>query len=117
MYLPAPQHPSRPVTVKKLTEDNDSHWPPHKVRLKPLSRNTADETIGNNNIKNTVSKTQIHVQNNTTCENCDLIKLEVSYIFKIHNSGRRGHREREREYTYCFAYLSPPPYSILTRPD
>ena len=25
--------------------------------------------------------------------------------------------EREREYTYCFPYLSPPPYSIWTRPD
>jgi hypothetical protein len=25
--------------------------------------------------------------------------------------------EREREYTYCMTYLSPPPYSISTRPD
>ena len=37
--------------------------------------------------------------------------------FKIHNSGRRGHREGEREYAYWLSYLSPPPYSISTRPD
>ena len=38
-------------------------------------------------------------------------------VFKIHNNGRRGHRKRKSEYTYCSAYLSPPPYSIWTRPD
>ena len=55
-------------------------------------------------------------KNNNTCENCDPMKLELPYIQK-HNNGRRGHREGEREYTYCYAYLSPHPYSIWTRPD
>ena len=42
MKLPAGQHPSRPVTpdVNPLSEDNDCHSPPHKVRLKPLIQNT-----------------------------------------------------------------------------
>ena len=52
-------------------------------------------------------------EKNRTCEKCDPMKLELS-IFKIHNSGVAT--EREREYTYCLAYMSPPPYSILTRP-
>ena len=40
MKLPAGQHPSRPVDVKLLLDDNDCHWPPHNVRLKPLFWNT-----------------------------------------------------------------------------
>jgi len=40
MKLPAGQHPSRPVDVKSLLDDNSCHSPPHRVRLKPLSRNT-----------------------------------------------------------------------------
>ena len=32
--VPGEQHPKRPVT------DYDSHWPPHKVRLNPLFKNT-----------------------------------------------------------------------------
>ena len=63
--------------------------------------------------KDTVSKTEN--QNNKTCENCDPMKLELSYIQNTQQ--RKAWTEREREYTYCYAYLSPPPYSILTRPD
>jgi hypothetical protein len=40
MKLPAGQHPSRPVDVKLLLDDNDCHSPPHNVRLKPLFLNT-----------------------------------------------------------------------------
>jgi hypothetical protein len=40
MKLPAGQHPSRPVDVKSLLDDNSCHSPPHRVRLKPLSLNT-----------------------------------------------------------------------------
>jgi len=57
MKLPAGQHPSRPVDVKKLLTDSDCHWPPHKVRLKPLLWNTAEE--GNNNKKVPYFQTQI----------------------------------------------------------
>ena len=50
MNLPAGQHPKRPVDVKKLPSmvqqaveeagDKACHWPPHKVRVKPLFWNT-----------------------------------------------------------------------------
>ena len=40
MNVPASQHPSRPVVVKRLLEDNACHWPPHKVRENPLFWNT-----------------------------------------------------------------------------
>ena len=71
-----------------------------------------DQPITNNK-KGTVSNTQN--KNNKTCENYDPIKLELSYI---QNTQHRKvcHRE-QREYTYCMPYLSPPPYSILTRSD
>jgi hypothetical protein len=46
--------------------------------------------------KGTVSKTQ--KQNNKTCENCDPMKFELSYIQR-HNNGRRGHREGGRTLT------------------
>ena len=73
-------------------------------------------------------------KNNKTCENCDPMKLELSYTctctceasciqntqqcgicIHVHVHVRRGHSEGEREYTYCEPYLSPPPYSIWTR--
>jgi hypothetical protein len=41
-----------------------------------------------------------------TCENCDPIKLELSYI---------QNAEGEKECTHVVAYLSPRPYSIWTR--
>jgi len=44
MNVPGRQHPKRPVDVKSLpgdgVEDKACHWPPHKVRLKPLLENT-----------------------------------------------------------------------------
>jgi hypothetical protein len=54
-------------------------------------------------------------QNNKTCENCDPMKLEMSYIQNTTAEGVAT--EREREYTYSYTYLSPPPYSSWTRPD
>ena len=36
MNLPGAQHPKRPFCAN-LVEDNACHWPPHKVRVKPLS--------------------------------------------------------------------------------
>ena len=58
-----------------------------------------------------------HKQNNNTCtcENCDPMQLELSYI-QIHTTEGTA-TERNREYTYCFASLLPHPYSIWTRPD
>ena len=52
MKVPAGQHPSRPVDVNPLLEDNDCHWPPHKVRLKPLDWNTAEEGNKTNKERN-----------------------------------------------------------------
>jgi hypothetical protein len=40
MNVPGEQHPKRPVDVKPLFEDKVCHWPPHKVRPKPLDLNT-----------------------------------------------------------------------------
>jgi len=62
--------------------------------------------------KGTVSNTQ----KKTERENCDPMKLKLSYIQK-YNSGRFGHREGEREFTYWYPYLPPPPYSSWTRSD
>ncbi len=41
MNVPGGQHPKwPPLDIKELSEDNASHWPPHKVRVKPLFENT-----------------------------------------------------------------------------
>jgi hypothetical protein len=45
MYVPGEQHPTRavldPVSLNAFkVPGKDSHWPPHKVRVKPLLRNT-----------------------------------------------------------------------------
>ena len=50
-----------------------------------------------NNKKGTVSKTQ--KQNNKTCEKCDPMKLELSYIQNTQQR-KAWPQEREREYTY-----------------
>lgn len=75
MKLPIGQHPSRPVTVKKLPGDNDCHSPPHNVRLKPLSRNTeqrikkkeksnksANQSMNRRQKSGKVERTGIHVR-------------------------------------------------------
>ena len=60
---------------------------------------------------------QKHKNKNTRKhETCDPMKLELSYI-KKYTTTEGVATEREGEYTYCNSYLSPPPYSIWTRPD
>ena len=54
---------------------------------------------------------------NKTCEKCDPMKLELSYVQNTQQQMKLEPSERKREYTYCVPYLSPPPYSISTRPN
>ena len=68
----------------------------HKTLQERVQQRKERPTQHTNNKTGTVSKTQ--KPKNKTCENCDPMKLEWSYI-KRHNNGRRGHREREGEST------------------
>ena len=59
---------------------------------------------------------------NKTCENCDPMNLEWSNNkYSTTHTTTEGavatERGRESEYTYWHTYLSPPPYSIWTRPE
>jgi len=61
MNVPGEQHPKRPVVAKKLMPDKAAHWPPHKVRVKPLSRNTLKKKQSIENVtlfKNEISAAQ-----------------------------------------------------------
>jgi hypothetical protein len=56
-------------------------------------------------------------QNNKTFENCDPMKLELSYtlhVFKIHNSGRCGHREGERVHLLLYIFVTAPVFHFDT---
>jgi hypothetical protein len=46
-----------------------------------------------------------------------VIRWNSSVVYSNTQQRKGVATEREREYTYCFPYLSPPPYSIWTRPD
>jgi len=47
-------------------------------------------------------------------QNCDPMKLELSYIFKIHNNGRRGHREGERVHLLLYVFVTAPVFQLDT---
>jgi hypothetical protein len=52
-------------------------------------------------------------QKNKTCENCDPMKLGLSYS-KHNNSGRRGHREGERVHLLSAIFVTAPVFQVDT---
>jgi hypothetical protein len=62
MNVPGEQHPKRPVIYKEFPvlppPLKACHWPPHSVRLKPLSINTAREGCNKEKEKPTHHKQQ-----------------------------------------------------------
>ena len=78
-------------------------------------RNTARTTQQQKNHSKKKQK-YIHVQQNVwELWSDETRELSYSKIQK-HKNGEGVATEREWEYTYCLPYLSPQPYSILTRP-
>ena len=64
-----------------------------------------------NNKKHRFKNTE--TKNNKTSENCDPMKLELSYIQK-HNNGRRGHIEGERVHLLQYIVVTAPVFQLDT---
>jgi hypothetical protein len=47
-------------------------------------------------------------------QNCDPMKLESCRTFKIHNNGRRGHREGERVHLLLYVFVTAPVFQLDT---
>ena len=80
-------------------------------------RKENDQTHHTNNNNNKVPFQTTTKDKNNTCETCAMTNLDMSYSFNNTPQRKAPWPQRGREHTYCHPYLSPPPYSILTRPD